>query len=139
MDETIGDIEIKADDFILSEYDYYSENVSVKEKDGIKQFKYLAQAYTYYRLLSYGYLDYAKDVLQNPNKTVTYQMWLDSEAVQNVLTEQQKSTWKDVRKDINNHILYDGPTATDREVETILNSADFSYLNKEVVVKPGKT
>ena len=105
-DTSIGDIDIKADDFILGEYDYNADNISVQEKNDVKQFKYLAQAYTYYKLLSYGYTDYAKDVLQNANKTYTYQMWLESKSVQDNLTEQQIQTWNSVRKDIQNHIIY---------------------------------
>lgn len=101
----VGDIVMDSKSFIAEEYDYMNGPIQVREKDNIKQFKYSAQAYTYYKLLAYGYLDYAKDVLSNPDKTVTYQMWLESPQVQSVLTEKQVQTWDSIKNDVQNHII----------------------------------
>ena len=101
----VGDIVMDSKTFIAEEYDYMSGQVQVQEKNNIKQFNNTAQVYTYYKLLAYGYLDYAKDVLDNPDKTVTYQMWLESPQVQSVLTEKQVQTWDSIKDDVQNHII----------------------------------
>lgn len=101
----VGDIVMDSKTFIAEEYDYMNGPVQVQEKNNIKQFKNTAQVYTYYKLLAYGYLDYAKDVLDNPDKTVTYQMWLESPQVQSVLTEKQVQTWDSIKDDVQNHII----------------------------------
>ena len=101
----VGDIVMDSKTFIAEEYDYMSGQVQVQEKNNIKQFNNTAQVYTYYKLLAYGYLDYAKDVLDNPDKTVTYQMWLESPQVQSVLTEKQVQTWDSIKDDVWNHII----------------------------------
>lgn len=103
----VGDIVIDSKTFIAEEYDYINGPIQVREKDNIKQFKNTAQVYTYYKLLAYGYLDYAKDVLDNPDKTVTYQMWLESPQIQNSLTEKQVQTWDSIKGDVQNHIIRD--------------------------------
>lgn len=102
-----GDISIDYNDYVREEYNYMSGSVQVQEKNNIKQFKNTAQVYTYYKLLAYGYLDYAKDVLDNPDKTVTYQMWLESPQVQSVLTEKQVQTWNSIKGDVQDHIIRD--------------------------------
>lgn len=101
----VGDIVMDSKTFIAEEYDYMNGPIQVREKDNIKQFKNTAQVYTYYKLLAYGYLDYAKDVLDNPDKTVTYQMWLESPQVQSVLTEKQVQMWNSIKDDVQNHII----------------------------------
>lgn len=101
----VGDIVMDSKSFIAEEYDYMNGPVQVQEKNNIKQFKNTAQVYTYYKLLAYGYLDYAKDVLDNPDKTVTYQMWLESPQVQSVLTEKQVQTWDSIKDDVQDHII----------------------------------
>ena len=103
----VGDIVMDSKSFIAEEYDYMNGPVYVQEKNNIKQFKNTAQVYTYYKLLAYGYLDYAKDVLDNPDKTVTYQMWLESPQVQSVLTEKQVQTWSSIKGDVQDHIIRD--------------------------------
>ena len=103
----VGDIVMDSKTFIAEEYDYMNGPIQVQEKNNIKQFKNTAQVYTYYKLLAYGYLDYAKDVLDNPDKTVTYQMWLESPYVQSVLTEKQVQTWDSIKGDVQNHIIRD--------------------------------
>ena len=103
----VGDIVMDSKTFIAEEYDYMNGPIQVQEKNNIKQFKNTAQVYTYYKLLAYGYLDYAKDVLDNPDKTVTYQMWLESPQVQSVLTEKQVQTWDSIKGDVQNHIIRD--------------------------------
>lgn len=101
----VGDIVMDSKTFIAEEYDYMNGPIQVREKDNIKQFNNTAQVYTYYKLLAYGYLDYAKDVLDNPDKTVTYQMWLENPQVQNSLTEKQVQTWNSIKDDVQNHII----------------------------------
>lgn len=103
----VGDIVMDSKTFISEEYDYMNGPIQVQEKNNIKQFNNTAQVYTYYKLLAYGYLDYAKDVLDNPDKTVTYQMWLESPQVQSVLTEKQVQTWDSIKGDVQNHIIRD--------------------------------
>lgn len=103
----VGDIVMDSKTFIAEEYDYMNGPIQVQEKNNIKQFKNTAQVYTYYKLLAYGYLDYAKDVLDNPDKTVTYQMWLESPQVQSVLTEKQVQIWDSIKGDVQNHIIRD--------------------------------
>lgn len=103
----VGDIVMDSKTFVAEEYDYMNGPIEVREKDNIKQFKNTAQVYTYYKLLAYGYLDYAKDVLDNPDKTVTYQMWLESPQVQSVLTEKQVQTWSSIKGDVQDHIIRD--------------------------------
>ena len=130
-----GDISIDYNDYVREEYNYMSGPVQVQEKNNIKQFKNTAQVYTYYKLLAYGYLDYAKDVLDNPDKTVTYQMWLESPQVQNSLTEKQVQTWSSIKDDVQNHIIrddsqdveqYTKDTTLDEEAES---SRQYKYVN----------
>lgn len=104
-DIKVGDIVMDSKTFIAEEYDYMNGPIQVREKDNIKQFNNTAQVYTYYKLLAYGYLDYAKDVLDNPDKTVTYQMWLESPQVQSVLTEKQVQIWNSIKGDVQYHII----------------------------------
>ena len=144
----VGDIVMDSKSFIAEEYDYMNGPIQVREKDNIKSFKYSAQAYTYYKLLAYGYLDYAKDVLSNPDKTVTYQMWLESPQVQNNLTEKQMQMWDNIKGDVYNHIIrYDSygieegiqNTPIYTEMQDVLNLAESSYYEKDVIVKPYET
>lgn len=118
----VGDIVMDSKSFIAEEYNYMSGPVQVKERDNIKQFNNTAQVYTYYKLLAYGYLDYAKDLLNNPDKTVTYQMWLESPQVQNSLTKKQVQTWNGIKDDVQDHIIrYDS-----RGVEYTLKDEQFA-------------
>ena len=121
----VGDIVMDSKTFIAEEYDYMSGQVQVQEKNNIKQFNNTAQVYTYYKLLAYGYLDYAKDVLDNPDKTVTYQMWLESPQVQSVLTEKQVQTWDSIKGDVQNHIIRDDS----QDIEEATQSTPNQTLN----------
>lgn len=118
---TVGDIVMDSENFIAEEYDYMNGPIQVREKDNIKQFKYTAQVYTYYKLLAYGYLDYAKDVLDNPDKTVTYQMWLESPQVQSVLTEKQVQTWDSIKGDVYDHIIRDDSQSIEEATQSTPN------------------
>lgn len=117
----VGDIVMDSKSFIAEEYDYMNGPVQVQEKNNIKQFKNTAQVYTYYKLLAYGYLDYAKDVLDNPDKTVTYQMWLESPQVQSVLTEKQVQTWDSIKGDVQNHIIRDDSQGIEEATQSTPN------------------
>ena len=131
----VGDIVMDSKTFIAEEYDYMNGPIQVREKDNIKQFKSTAQVYTYYKLLAYGYLDYAKDVLDNPDKTVTYQMWLENPQVQNSLTEKQVQTWNSIKDDVQNHIIrYDSQgieyTLQDEQLSKETESSNYDkYVN----------
>ena len=131
----VGDIVMDSKTFIAEEYDYMSGQVQVQEKNNIKQFNNTAQVYTYYKLLAYGYLDYAKDVLDNQDKTVTYQMWLESPQVQSVLTEKQVQTWDSIKDDVQNHIIrYDSQgnkyTLQDEQLSKETESPNYDkYVN----------
>lgn len=121
----VGDIVMDSKTFIAEEYDYMNGPIQVQEKNNIKQFKNTAQVYTYYKLLAYGYLDYAKDVLDNPDKTVTYQMWLESPQVQSVLTEKQVQMWDSIKGDVQNHIIRDDS----QDIEEATQSTPNQTLN----------
>ena len=136
----VGDIVMDSKTFIAEEYDYMNGPIQVREKDNIKQFKNTAQVYTYYKLLAYGYLDYAKDVLDNPDKTVTYQMWLESPQVQSVLTEKQVQTWNSIKEDVQGHIIrYDSRGIEDTTHATTLDEEAESPKQDKYVNHSGGT
>ena len=121
----VGDIVMDSKTFIAEEYDYMNGPIQVQEKNNIKQFNNTAQVLYILQTISLCYLDYAKDVLDNPDKTVTYQMWLESPQVQSVLTEKQVQTWDSIKGDVQNHIIRDDS----QDIEEATQSTPNQTLN----------